>query len=167
MKTLLLTRHAKSSWDDPALPDFDRPLNKRGKHDAPRMGKWLAKQDIIPSRIISSPARRARNTAKVFAKALAFPVEKIRYEDSLYGADCQQLLMLIRQISDHHDRILLVGHNPGITDAVNNLTDADVANVPTCGVAVIEFTANSWEEVTGKSGELQAFYIPKQLPSDA
>ncbi|MGD8514979.1 MAG: histidine phosphatase family protein [Granulosicoccaceae bacterium] len=164
MKTLLLARHAKSSWHDPSLADFDRLLNERGKRDAPRMGAWLASQGISPSHIISSPALRAHVTAQQLAMALAYPVDHIEYEEALYAADSQKMLAIIKHTDDRHDSVMLVGHNPALTDVVNRLAGADITNVPTCGVAVIKFNVKHWDEIVDAPGQLLSLYIPKQLP---
>src|SRR6478609_6616404 len=116
MKTLYLVRHAKSSWDDIDLSDFDRPLNDRGKKDAPKMGKRLKERDIFPDVMLSSPAKRALETCKAIAKALSFPEEKITTDKRLYHASEDQLLKVVQGLKDRHDNvevIMIFGHNPG------------------------------------------------------
>src|SRR5687768_1175410 len=112
MKELILVRHAKSSWKDQDLTDFERPLNKRGKRDAPFMGGLLKKITQSPDLIISSPAARALSTAKIIAKELDFPVDKIKKDIKIYLAEEVELFKIVKKISDKHQRIILVGHNP-------------------------------------------------------
>lgn len=157
MKTLILVRHAKSSWDDSSLADHDRPLNKRGQRDAPRMGKRLAKRDAQPQLIISSPAVRALTTAKRIAAELDYDPADIQIDEEIYGAGTRELFEMIRTLDDRFDRIMVVGHNPALTDLVNLLAGTDILNVPTCGVAVISNPVNTWQDFELGTGELQAF----------
>src|SRR6478735_7572769 len=101
MKQLIIVRHAKSSWDNPLLADFDRPLNKRGETDAPRMGKRIKERKIIPDLVISSPAERALSTCKVFCNAFQFPVERIQIEKKLYHASEEQIISVLKTVKDH------------------------------------------------------------------
>ena len=119
MKTLTLVRHAKSSWKDRRLSDRERPLNKRGEHDAPMMGKRLVDAGIRPSLIISSPAVRAWATAKVFAKDLGYPIEFLQREDDLYLASVDNMLDAIATQSSSFNSLMLFSHNPGLTDFAN------------------------------------------------
>ncbi len=121
MKRLYLIRHAKSSWDDPSLDDFDRPLSKRGKHDAPLMGKLLKQKNIIPDLILSSPAKRAKKTAKKIAKELG--KANIVYLDELYDASSQDLLADIKKISDTYTTVFLIAHNPRLNMLAYDLVD--------------------------------------------
>src|SRR5690242_21738198 len=116
MKTLFLIRHAKSSWDDTALPDKDRPLNDRGKRDAPKMGKRLAKRDVKPDLILSSPAKRALTTAKIIAKKLEYKFTDIVVNDRLYAGAAHDLLNVIHRLGDRPKRVILFGHNPELTE---------------------------------------------------
>lgn len=163
MKRLVLLRHAKSSWSDPSLADFDRPLNKRGKRDAPAMGLRLANLGIDPDQIISSPAKRARRTATAVAAALDFPREEIEFADAIYGADCDTLLDIVRGLGNA-DEVLLVGHNPGFTDLGNMLTDSPIDNLPTCGVVILDFDVSSWSQVGLGDGLRVAYDSPKRAP---
>ena len=162
MRRLVLVRHAKSSWKEPSLADFDRPLNKRGKRDAPVMGQRLAEQQIDPSLIVSSPARRARRTAEVVAEALDYPVDEIEFEDEIYEAGVGALLHLVRCLDDADREVLMVGHNPGFTDLCNLLTNEPLANLPTCATVTVEFDLTSWAQVGPDSGELTRFDYPKR-----
>src|SRR5450631_3680242 len=114
MKTLILVRHAKSSWEDAALPDKERPLNERGKRDAPDMGKRLAKRDVKPELILSSPARRAFATAKIIAKSLGYKLKNIVVDDRLYPGAADEILNSIHRLDKQLDRVMIVGHNPAL-----------------------------------------------------
>ncbi len=164
MKTLYLVRHAKSSWDNPELADFDRPLNDRGKRDAPRMGKKLREREIHPNLIISSPAKRAMSTGKRIAEALGFPQKNIKTDQGLYHANAEELLSIVQKLPDTCERIVLIGHNPGLTDFANDLTrdQAVITNVPTCGVVAYEFDVNSWQQVDFGKGRFLFFDYPKK-----
>jgi phosphohistidine phosphatase len=162
VKRLTLMRHAKSSWKDPTLEDFDRPLNKRGKRDAPVMGDRLAERGFRPDRIVASPARRAWRTAEVVAERIGYPVEEIQADDRIYGIAAGGLLALVTELPDDLEHVMLFGHNPTFTNLANLLTDADIANVPTAGVVDIEFDVNSWSHVTPVVGRLLDFDYPKR-----
>ncbi len=162
MKNLLIIRHAKSSWDDPTVPDQERPLNARGKRDAPFMGRILRSRGLIPDLILASPARRARKTAKLIAAEVGYPAEKIVQEPRLYLHGVPAVRDLIAALPETADRVYLVGHNPDFTEVVNLLTNQDLANVPTCGVASIEFDLESWGHVGTGLGRLAVFDYPKR-----
>lgn len=163
MKHLLIYRHAKSSWKDPSLADFDRPLNKRGERDAPRMAKMLTSQNIQPDLIVSSTANRAKLTALVLAKELHYPKKKIVYMDAIYNAPAEKLIPYIHSFDDRYNKVVLVGHNTGFTALANVLGNLDIANVPTCGIVALDFKIDSWKDVKKKSGKLVFFYYPKML----
>lgn len=162
MKRLYLIRHAKSSWKDKSLDDFDRPLNKRGKRDAPVMGKQLKQQQVMPDVIISSPARRALKTAKIIAREIDFPEKQIITDHSVYMADEQQLLTVIQNIDDSFQTAMLFGHNPGFTLFANTLSDYQIDNIPTCGVFCVDFEVASWKEVAAQRGAFQFFDYPRK-----
>ena len=143
MKTLFLVRHAKSSWDDTALPDKDRPLNDRGKRDAAKMGQRLAKIDVKPDLILSSPARRALTTAEIVAKKLDYKLKNILVDDRLYAVDADDLLDVIRKLGDKSKRVMLFGHNPELTELAHRLS-SKITRMPTCAVAEFTFDAKSW-----------------------
>jgi phosphohistidine phosphatase len=134
MKTLFLIRHAKSSWDDTALPDKDRPLSDRGRRDAPKMGKRLAKRDVKPDLILSSPARRALKTAKIIAKKLDYKRKNIVVEDRLYSGAVHDLLNVVQKLGDKLERVMLFGHNPELTELAHRLS-SEITHMPTCAVA--------------------------------
>jgi phosphohistidine phosphatase len=162
MKTLYLVRHAKSSWKNPSLADFERPLNKRGKRDAPLMGKKLHEAGIKPGVIISSTAVRAFKTAKIIAMEINFSTKRINKKESIYLADVPTLIKVIRKIGDKTEQAMLFGHNPGLTMLANYLTNESVENIPTCGVFCIDFEINSWKEVGQGSGKMVFFEYPKK-----
>ena len=160
-KQLLIIRHAKSDRDDPDIPDFDRPLNKRGHRDAPKMAERLLKKHIIPQHLVSSPANRAITTAKYFADILDLDKKKIQQEQDIYEASSSRLLKVINKLDNRYEFVALFGHNPGLSDLVMNLCNGDISNIPTCGIVLIKFPFNDWEMVTNGTGELQFFDYPK------
>jgi phosphohistidine phosphatase len=161
MKMLYIIRHAKSSWDSPLLGDFDRPLNERGERDAPRMGKRLKEKNVVPDLMLSSPAKRALTTCENIADILGYPQDKIKANDDLYHAGEDTILKIIQSCNDKHDTILVFGHNPGLTDFANLLTDAAINNVPTCGIVACKFEIDSWKKVAAGTGEMMFFDFPK------
>lgn len=164
MKTLLLMRHAKSSWQDASLPDHDRPLNARGKRDAPRMGQWLREQDLVPELIVSSSARRARKTADKVAAACHYPHEVLR-ERSLYHAGPEDWYTFVRTLPADVDRALCIGHNPGLEEFVYRLTLTYV-RMTTAAIAHIRLPVDAWSELDNSiDGELVDVWRPKELPA--
>jgi phosphohistidine phosphatase len=146
MKTLFLVRHAKSSWDDAALPDKDRPLNDRGKRDAAKMGERLAKHDVKPDLILSSPARRALTTAEIIAKKLDYKRKSIVVDGRLYATEADDLLSAIRKLGNKPKRVMIFGHNPELTELANRLS-SKITRMPTCAVAEFTFEAKSWSSI--------------------
>ncbi len=162
MRRLYIIRHAKSSWSEPGLRDFDRPLNSRGKLDAPFMGKRLAAMAIRPNLIFSSPAKRARKTAQCIAEAVNYPAKDIIFFEAIYEAGVADLLRILAQAMDEAGTLFLVGHNFAITDLAEELTGQSLGNIPTCGVVGIEFPTQSWAEVLPGTGKLLFFDYPKK-----
>ena len=162
MKELCLVRHAKSSWKYPKLDDFERPLNKRGRKNAPLMGKQIDRLGFIPDLIISSPASRAAMTARVFAFEINYPHENIRYLASIYESDEMDLVHIIRKLDDRLTKVMLVGHNPGLTDLANRLGNYPVSNIPTSGVFCIALDITSWSGSKKKAGKVKYFEYPKK-----
>lgn len=162
VKVLTLVRHAKSSWKDPNLSDFDRPLNARGKRCAPLMGKRLAARAKRPDLILSSPARRAVATMRKMMVEAGGDEREIVTDVRLYEADANQLLDLVRDIDDNRSNVLICGHNPGLTDLCNLLSNCFIDNIPTCGIVSLGFHCDSWKEVEPRSGELIYFDYPKK-----
>jgi phosphohistidine phosphatase len=165
MKTLLILRHAKSSWKDPDLQDHDRPLNKRGKHDAPRMGKLLKEEDLIPDLIISSTAARAKKTAELVAKACKYKGEEIALNHSLYGAQPADYLKILQELSNKHKAVLVVGHSPSVEETVEVFTDSSDVIMPTCALAHISLPIQNWDELNKQKikGKLLKVWRPKEL----
>ena len=143
-KVLILVRHAKSSWADFSVPDFDRPLNDRGKKDAPEMAERLLKRKIEIDAFISSPAKRARKTAEAFAKIFDKDKEKIKFVEELYLASPDTFFRVISEVNDKYDTIAVFSHNNGITDFANLLTDARIDEIPTCGIFAIKINTKHW-----------------------
>ncbi len=165
MKRIYLIRHAKSSWDDPEMDDFVRPLNERGKKDAPLMGKRLKEKGITPDSMISSPATRALDTCKAIAKALDYPQEKIKTDKRLYHASEEQLLKVVQELKDRpkddEEIVLLFGHNPGLTDFVNELLNENIDNIPTCGIVATKLNIKTWKDAKFGCGQMEFFDFPK------
>jgi phosphohistidine phosphatase len=163
VKTLYIIRHAKSSWDASNIDDFERPLNDRGKRDAPRMGKRFKEKGIQPTLLLSSPAKRALSTAKRIAKVLKYPKDDIKTDRKLYHADEETMLAVVRELKDNKNIVMIFSHNPGLTEFVNSLMDGelDIDNVPTCGVVAFQFNFDSWKDVGWGKGKLLFFDYPK------
>ena len=161
MKTLFLVRHAKSSRDDPALPDKERPLNDRGMRDAPRMGERLAKQDVKPDLIVSSPALRALATAEIIAKKLDYKVKDIVVDERLYAAAPDDLLEVIHELGDKPKRVMLFGHNPELAELAHRLS-TKITDMPTCAVAGFSFDTKSWSNVGKQEPAKVTLHHPKQ-----
>ena len=163
MKTLLILRHAKSSWDQPGLRDHDRPLNPRGRRDAPRMGRFLVARDFVPDRILSSTAVRARTTAELAAAEFGRDVE-IETTSELYHASPDAYVDVVEAMGGAEERLMVVGHNPGITSLVWQLT-AEGEYMPTAALAAVELDIEDWAELgSARRGRLVGFWRPKALP---
>ena len=162
MKTLTLVRHAKSSWKDGKLSDRERPLNKRGKHDAPMMGKRIVAAGIRPSLIVCSPAVRAWTTAKALAREMSYPLEFLQREDSLYLASLNNLLDVLVAQDAEFNSLLLIGHNPGLTTFANYLSPGLTHNVPTAGVVSVTFDQDDWNLYERPACELLTYDYPKK-----
>ncbi|MFC2173317.1 histidine phosphatase family protein [Acidobacteriota bacterium] len=161
MKNLTIIRHAKSSWSFPDLTDFERPLNKRGKKDAPLMGKVLAEAGLKPDIIISSSAERAKGTAVEIAEKTGYKPTKIIFEPAIYGAHVDTLLDIVRSIKDKHDHAFLFGHNPGFFDLALCLTLGPLERLVTCGVVRTKLDVDSWSQVVEGCGELIEYIYPR------
>ncbi len=162
MKTLLILRHAKSSWKNLSLSDHERPLNKRGKRDAPRLGKLLAKNDLIPDLIVTSSAKRALTTAKMVAASSGYKQE-IMVTRHLYNADPGDYLAVLREKGGAHDCVMVVGHNPGIEILVEDLV-GEHKRMPTAAVAHVVLPVTKWAELSPETtGRLLNFWCPQTL----
>lgn len=150
MKKIILVRHAKSSWDNPFLNDHDRPLAARGIEDAPKMAKQLKKRGINPSLILSSTAVRAAETARITAKILDYPSEKISWEKDLFHATPNQILKIIRMQKDSANTILIFGHNPGLNELISHL-GGTLDNLPTSGQFGFKVKSEHWADLKPES----------------
>ena len=162
MKTLLLVRHAKSSWENKSISDFERVLNDRGKRDAPFMAGVLKKKGIKIDLILSSPAKRALITAKIFAKELGIPEKEIMADKNIYEASRKELLKLLIETDNSINNLMLFGHNPGLTYLSNYLCDFETDNIPTCGIISMQMDFDSWKYLGNKSCNLKFFEYPKK-----
>ncbi|MFF2271865.1 SixA phosphatase family protein [Agromyces sp. NPDC058136] len=160
MKTLYLVRHAKSDWGDPMLDDHDRPLNDRGLRDAPAMGHRLAERGVRPDRIVTSTAVRAKSTARLLARTLGIGDDHVVEEAKLYAASERSILHLASTLDDAVGIAMLVGHNPGMSDAVGELT-GEWVELPTCAVVECRVDVDAWCELIEGSGELVHLDTPK------
>lgn len=161
MKQLILVRHAKSSWADMSLRDHDRPLNKRGKRDAPFMAEQLLDKIKSADAIIASSALRAQLTAMQFRLVFEDSLEEFITESDLYHASTTDILTVLRSVNDQYNRILLFGHNPGFTEFANLCSQDYIDNVPTCGIVGIDFDVMSWGKVNSQNGKMKYLYYPK------
>jgi phosphohistidine phosphatase len=161
-KRLLVCRHAKSSWQDANLSDFERPLNKRGERDAPEMGRRLAQRGIRPDLIMTSPAARALATAVTYAGQLGCPPERLQRNPLQYAATVPVLLTMLQAVDSGISTLMLVGHNPESTDLANFLGKLAIANIPTSGIVALEFALTSWKELAAGTGTLLFFDFPKK-----
>jgi phosphohistidine phosphatase len=160
MKKLLLLRHAKSSWADASLPDFERPLNERGMRAAPLIGKFMRAEKIRPDMVICSPAKRARETIALVLEAAAIETE-LRYDERIYEATVARLFEVISQIEDKRE-VLLVGHNPGFENLLESLT-GQTERMPTAALARIALNSDNWDEAAAKGGHLECLVKAKEL----
>ena len=168
MRYLYLIRHAKSSWSDLELNDFDRDLNKRGKRDAPFMGEVLKKMEIEPDLILSSPAKRAKKTAIKIAKELSYLKEKIVFKEELYEAPTKNLEYEVKNIDNRVEHLFLVAHNPSLNMFAEFLLNEHYENLVTCSVLALELNIDSWSELErGVAKELFFEYPKKYFPKES
>jgi phosphohistidine phosphatase len=171
MLTLSLLRHAKSSWDDPKLRDIDRPLNERGQEAAPSIGRYMAKNGIVPQLVLCSPSVRTRQTLELVLPHLK-PAPTVAYEDAIYLGAPSVMLKRIRKVEANASHVMIVAHDPGLHRLALDLSgsgDPELlqllgAKFPTAGLAVIVFETGAWRSVKAGSGRLQVFMAPKRLP---
>jgi phosphohistidine phosphatase len=171
MLTLFLLRHAKSSWDDTAIDDFERPLARRGREAAPRMGAYMARHNFIPDLILCSTAERARQTLELVVPSFE-PIPAVLYEDALYLATDAALFARLRRVAGEVRGLMIVGHDPGLHTLALDLSGAGdpqelqalAAKFPTGGLAVISFKTRDWAKITKATGRLVRFMAPKRLP---
>lgn len=168
-RQLLVLRHAKSAWDTGAATDFERPLAKRGKKDAPRMGIWLQKQELIPDYIVSSPAKRAKKTARRVCKALGIDRGFIQWDARIYEANASTLLAVLSDFPQDKKNVLLVGHNPGLEMLLVYLCGSGIPMpedgnlLPTCTLARLEMPED-WTQLETGAARLASLVRPQSLP---
>ena len=160
MKTLLLIRHAKSSWSDPTVSDFHRKLNKRGKRDAPFMAKKLAERQLVPDLILSSPAKRAKKTAKIMAQGVG--ADGVQYNEAIYSASTIDLYRVLKVLDDRYSTVYFVGHNFAITDLAEEISGTSIDNIPTSGMVGLQLDISYWRDIEPGCGELLFFDYPKR-----
>ena len=158
MKHLVIIRHAKSSWGNALLEDFDRPLNDRGKRDAPIMAKRLLEKKLSPDLLITSPAKRAVATCNEFAEVFDVEKNKIKKEPQLYHASESTILKIVNNLDDTYNVVFLFGHNPGLTDFVNDISNLVIGNIPTTGIVVLEIS--SWKKLGKEKAKAICFDYP-------
>jgi len=161
VKTLLLLRHAKSSWKDDSVKDFDRPLNQRGLKAATQVGKLLRKRKPKPDLVLSSPAERARQTAQLMLESSRINVE-LRYDERIYEAGAARLLEIVSQIEDSADSVMLVGHNPGMEELLKALTGEE-RHLSTAMLTCVELNVEKWNKIKPGTGRLEWLTKPKEL----
>jgi len=160
MKKLFLIRHAKSSWANIDLDDFDRPLNSRGKRDAPAMAKRLKAKGVFPDMIVTSAAKRARKTAQKFAKVLGYDKNKIYSLEKLYGCSEKTLLEVLKNTDDKVKVLFLIGHNPELNELAEYLVGFD-ENIVTSGVVSIDFDVAKWDDISANNAKFVFYDFPK------
>ena len=163
MKKIYVVRHAKSSWADLTIVDKERPLNSRGKRDAPVMAAWCKQHNYIPDFIITSTAKRAKATSKIFAKVLGVPADSYISDDQLYHAPAEQYMQSCYGLEESENSVMLFGHNPGITYLANEVSQKYTENVATCGILIIESSAPNWQELAMDNCNLISYKAPKLI----
>ena len=158
-----MIRHAKSSWSDPSLADFERPLNKRGTRDAPRIASALSEHKISFDKLLCSDARRARQTLDLLKRQLAISESIIEYRPELYGATSRQLKTCITEQDDSVHAIALLGHNPGLEELANDLSNESIGSMPTCCVVQVRVECVTWNDLRLHSGKVVLHLRPREL----
>lgn len=161
MKTLILVRHAKSSWAEAGLSDFDRPLNERGKRDAPEMARRIAERGLNIDLLLSSTAKRARKTASIFAETLSIDPSRLQLIQELYLASTHDFVRAIESIDDQYHSVIIFSHNPGITEFANSLTSVRIDDMPTCAVYALNSHSPSWKNFMKSDKSFLFFDYPK------
>ena len=168
MKTLYLLRHAKSSWKDSSLRDFDRPLKGRGRDAAQRAGERLATEKLSELAVICSPAARTRETADIVLRHSGLRLDvrlDVRLDERIYEASLRDLLQVVADIPDDKHTAMMIGHNPGFEELLAFLT-GEYRRMPTCALAKIKLNVASWKDVKAGEGSLELFFTPKEMPED-
>jgi phosphohistidine phosphatase len=161
MKRLTLMRHAKSSWENDSLDDFDRPLNARGLKAAPEMGRRLRALGDLPELILSSPAARAIETARRVAAEIGHPESRILEVPGLYHASPAKILEILQSLESAAHHVMVVGHNPGMTEFANSLGEIRIDNMPTAGMLCVDLPGEVWSEIDPDGAEAVYFDYPK------
>ena len=161
MKRLFILRHAKSSWDDASLADYDRPLNERGMENAPFIGRVMKDRGLVPDTVISSPANRARTTAKLAAEAAGIR-SAIMFDERIYEASPQTIVKVLSELDSNANSAMVVGHNPGMEGLIRFLT-GEITAMPTAALAVIDLDIENWSDVGHNSGTLVEVLRPKEV----
>jgi len=161
MKELILLRHAKSDWGDPELRDFDRPLNQRGEKNAPTMGERLRLRGVQPERIVSSPAKRAVETGRLVIRKLILLEARLVFDERIYEAATSELFRVIGDFDSTCRQVMLLGHNPGLTELAHQLCGLGIDNLPTCGAVGIRLNVENWKDLIPGCGELWFYDYPK------
>lgn len=162
LRTLCFVRHAKSSWEDPALADIDRPLSGRGERDAPAMAMRLKELNIVPDQIVTSPAKRARSTAKMFRKVYGLAKTDFITDLSLYDATPDDVIAVVQHLDNSKRCVFIFGHNPTFTFLANRFPGVRIDNVPTCGIFQIKTMVPTWDQWTPEISTFVGIYYPKQ-----
>lgn len=160
-KNLHLIRHAKASWDDPEASDFERPLTPTGEEDAHTMGKRLKSMGIAPDLILTSPAKRAIDTAQIMAEELSFAPENFILETLIYSGSMEELVSIIKQLDPKSNTVLFFGHNPSLTWLAHYFCEETKMNIPTCGIVGIKFNIHDWAQLANTEGKLSFFIHPQ------
>jgi phosphohistidine phosphatase len=163
VKTLLILRHAKSSWKEPGLSDHDRPLNKRGRNDVPKMGRLIRRKKLKPQLILCSGAKRARETVELITQVCGYRHE-IRFSEALYAAGPEAYIKLLYALDDAYDCVMVAGHNPGLEELLERLTGEE-HRLPTAALAQVELPIEKWRELGDSvNGGLTDLWSPRQFP---
>jgi len=162
MKVLHVVRHAKSSWDDNGVADIDRSLKSRGIRNAYELARKLKLDNLVPQKIISSPADRALHTAVIFARVLNFPLSELEINNMLYDSSTEKILEKIRNIGNEFKSVMIFGHNPEFTDLVNHFVKSPLDNLPTAGTATLKFNTDKWMEIDRDNLEGCMFNLPNR-----
>ena len=163
MRRLTLVRHAKSDWSLPGQQDWDRPLNKRGQRDAPEMARRLRSRRLRPDLVLTSPAVRAITTATIMTRELGVSAQKVQQDERLYLASPKDMLAVIRELGERARHLMVVGHNPGITEFADRISsEREVDNLPTCAVYSLQFEIAAWSELEWDTGVDAELDYPKR-----
>ena len=164
MKELIIVRHCKSSWSDLSLSDYDRPLNIRGERDGDIMSKELSKKIKYVDLLISSSSKRTKLTSNFFIDQIN--INKKEYRDDFYHSSSEIIISILEKINKKFKSVMIIGHNPGLTDLVNSLTNINLFNLPTTGIVVVNVNIKNWSEISKKkNNDIGWIKFPKQLKS--